>query len=145
MLRPTANAAAQPVLLNINGRPFGLEIEPCVSLLDAVRDHAGLTGTKKGCDHGQCGACTVLVNGRRINSCCSLALMHEGDEITTIEGLAQGGKPAPLQAALSSTTHFSVAIARLGRSAPARRCSPRPPPAAPARHQRGRLAHAARA
>jgi xanthine dehydrogenase YagT iron-sulfur-binding subunit len=70
-----------------------------VTILDLLRENLGFTGTKKGCDHGQCGACTVLANGRRINSCLSLALVHEGDEITTIEGLAQGDDLHPLQAA----------------------------------------------
>ena len=73
--------------LRINGRPCSLALDARVTLLDALREQLHLTGTKKGCDHGQCGACTVLVNGRRIDSCLSLALMHAGDEITTIEGL----------------------------------------------------------
>src|SRR5216683_1724776 len=74
------------VELVVNGTRHGLEIEPRVTLLDALRERLRLTGAKKGCDHGQCGACTVLVNGRRVNSCLTLAVMHEGDEITTIEG-----------------------------------------------------------
>ena len=78
------------VQLKINGRAFSLKLDPRTSLLDLLREHLQLTGSKKGCDHGQCGACTVLINGRRVNSCLSLAVMHEGDEITTIEGLAQG-------------------------------------------------------
>ena len=87
--RPTALAPARPVSLNINGKPYALSLEPRVTLLDALREVLGLTGTKKGCDRGQCGACTVLVNGRRINSCLTLAIMHEGESITTVEGLAQ--------------------------------------------------------
>jgi xanthine dehydrogenase YagT iron-sulfur-binding subunit len=75
-------------MLTINSAPIRLKIEPRVTLLDALREVLGLTGTKKGCDHGQCGACTVLVNGRRINSCLSFAIMHITDEIITIEGLA---------------------------------------------------------
>jgi xanthine dehydrogenase YagT iron-sulfur-binding subunit len=85
--------------LRINGETHALELDPRVSLLDLLREHLQLTGTKKGCDHGQCGACTVLVNGQRINSCLSFAVMHDGDEITTIEGLAQGGQLHPMQAA----------------------------------------------
>ena len=86
------------VSLRINGKPVSLEIDPRTSLLDCLREHAVLTGTKKGCDHGQCGACTVHVNGRRINSCLTLAAMHEGDEITTIEGLGESGNLHPMQA-----------------------------------------------
>ncbi|SFQ23048.1 2Fe-2S iron-sulfur cluster-binding protein [Ralstonia sp. NFACC01] len=86
--RPAALAPARPVSLNINGKPYALSLEPRVTLLDALREVLGLTGTKKGCDRGQCGACTVLVNGRRINSCLTLAIMHEGEAITTVEGLA---------------------------------------------------------
>jgi xanthine dehydrogenase YagT iron-sulfur-binding subunit len=76
----------------INGRRYDLQLEPRVTLLDALRDYAGLTGSKKGCDRGQCGACTVLVNGRRINACLTLAVMHEGDTITTVEGLGSLGQ-----------------------------------------------------
>jgi xanthine dehydrogenase YagT iron-sulfur-binding subunit len=85
--------------LRINGSARDLVIVPETTLLDALREHAGLTGTKKGCDRGQCGACTVLVNGRRVLSCLSLAIMHDGDEITTIEGLASGDGLHPVQAA----------------------------------------------
>ena len=88
-----------PIHLDINGHHHELQLEPRVTLLDALRDRLGLTGTKKGCDHGQCGACTVMVNGVRINSCLSLAVMHEGDEITTIEGLGTPDKLHPMQAA----------------------------------------------
>ena len=84
--------------LRINGKAVSLQIDPRTSLLDCLREHASLTGTKKGCDHGQCGACTVHVNGRRINSCLTLAAMHEGDEITTIEGLGEPGNLHPMQA-----------------------------------------------
>jgi len=87
------------VTLIINGQPCTLQLDPSVSLLDALREYAGLTGTKKGCDHGQCGACTVLVNGKRINSCLTLAIMKNGSEIVTIEGLANGDELHPLQAA----------------------------------------------
>ncbi len=75
------------VNLNINGRSYGLTLDSRTSLLDALREHTEFTGTKKGCDHGQCGACTVLINGRRINSCLTLAVMHEADAITTIESV----------------------------------------------------------
>lgn len=81
--------------LTVNGQARQVDHDPRTTLLDALRDHLELTGTKKGCDHGQCGACTVLVNGRRINSCLSLAAMHDGDEVTTIEGL---GEPEALSA-----------------------------------------------
>ncbi|MBV8525663.1 MAG: (2Fe-2S)-binding protein [Acetobacteraceae bacterium] len=77
-----------PVSLTINGAEMKLRVAPWTTLLDALRDHLGLTGTKKGCDHGQCGACTVLVDGRRINSCLTLAVMKDGSKVTTIEGLA---------------------------------------------------------
>ncbi|WP_398498029.1 (2Fe-2S)-binding protein [Variovorax sp.] len=87
------------VSLKVNGQLETLELEAWVSLLDLLRDRLGLTGTKKGCDHGQCGACTVLVDGRRINACLRLAAMCKGAEITTIEGLGQGGTLHPLQRA----------------------------------------------
>ncbi|TMV14975.1 2Fe-2S iron-sulfur cluster-binding protein [Arenibacterium halophilum] len=82
----------------VNGTPCSLDLDPRVTLLDALRDHLDLTGSKKGCDHGQCGACTVLVDGRRINACLSLAVMHDGDQITTVEGLSENGR-SPLQSA----------------------------------------------
>ena len=85
--------------LRINGTEQRLRLDPRTTLLDCLRETLALTGTKKGCDHGQCGACTVLVNGRRINSCLTLAVMHEGDKITTIEGLGTPEKLHPLQAA----------------------------------------------
>jgi xanthine dehydrogenase YagT iron-sulfur-binding subunit len=87
------------VSLKINGRPQTMTIDPRTTLLDALREHLHLTGTKKGCDHGQCGACTVLVNGTRINSCLTLVLQHEGDEVTTIEGLGTPDRLHPMQAA----------------------------------------------
>ena len=87
------------VTLQVNGKPHPLQIDPRVTLLDTLREHLHLTGTKKGCDHGQCGACTVLVNGRRINSCLTLAVMHEGDSITTIEGLGTPQRLHAMQAA----------------------------------------------
>jgi len=100
----SAEAAAEPastlnVALTVNGRRHALDLDPRVTLVDALREHLGLTGTKKGCDQGQCGACTVIVNGQRINSCLTLAVMHAGDEITTIEGLEENGDLHPMQAA----------------------------------------------
>ncbi|MCM2505069.1 2Fe-2S iron-sulfur cluster-binding protein [Aureimonas altamirensis] len=83
--------------LTVNGSDHTLDVDIRTSLLDALREHLALTGTKKGCDHGQCGACTVLVNGRRINACLTLAVMHEGDEIVTIEGLGMPGNLHPMQ------------------------------------------------
>ncbi|MES1176443.1 MAG: (2Fe-2S)-binding protein [Myxococcales bacterium] len=102
---PTPSAEPQPLAktvqltLNINGQPHSLEVEPRVSLLDALRERLSLTGSKKGCDHGQCGACTVLVDGRRVNACLTLAVMVGNAPITTIEGLAQGEHLHPMQAA----------------------------------------------
>lgn len=87
------------ITLNVNGRDHALDLDSRTSLLDVLRDHLDLTGSKKGCDHGQCGACTILINGRRINSCLTLAVMHDGDVITTIEGLGEPGALSPLQAA----------------------------------------------
>jgi xanthine dehydrogenase YagT iron-sulfur-binding subunit len=94
-----ASADLLNVGLQINGRPYALSVDPRATLLDTLREHLALTGTKKGCDQGQCGACTVIVNGQRINSCLTLAVMHADDEITTIEGLANGDALHPMQAA----------------------------------------------
>ncbi len=90
---------AVPLRLRVNGKDIAIKVDLRTTLLDGLRETIQLTGTKKGCDHGQCGACTVHVNGRRINSCLTLAAMHEGDEITTIEGLGQPGNLHPMQAA----------------------------------------------
>ena len=97
-LAPEAIEHAIPVTLTINNKPFALNLDPRTTLLDALRETIALTGTKKGCDHGQCGACTVHINGRRINSCLTLAIMHEGDNITTIEGLGEPDNLHPMQA-----------------------------------------------
>lgn len=98
-----APAADAPVLskvaFNVNGKAYNLKLDTRTSLLDALREHLHLTGTKKGCDHGQCGACTVIVDGRRINSCLTLAVMHDGGRITTIEGLGTPGNLHAMQAA----------------------------------------------
>ena len=88
-----------PVKLKVNGKDARLTLDPRTTLLDALREHLHLTGSKKGCDHGQCGACTVIVEGRRINSCLTLAVMHDGDEIQTIEGLGSPEKLHPMQRA----------------------------------------------
>ena len=90
---------AVPVVLRINGKQHQLRIDPRTTLLDCIRESVAITGTKKGCDHGQCGACTVHVNGRRVVSCLSLALMHDGEEITTVEGLGTPDALHPMQAA----------------------------------------------
>jgi xanthine dehydrogenase YagT iron-sulfur-binding subunit len=89
---------AIPIALSVNGKSVRIEVDPRTTLLDALRETLSLTGTKKGCDHGQCGACTVHVNGRRINSCLTLAVMHESDTITTIEGLGDPDNLHPMQA-----------------------------------------------
>ncbi|MBN3767533.1 2Fe-2S iron-sulfur cluster-binding protein [Burkholderia sp. Ac-20365] len=105
----------RPVKLNINGRDYTLQLEPRVTLLDALREYAGLTGTKKGCDRGQCGACTVLSNGRRINSCLTLAVMHEGEAITTVEGLANNGTLNPVQRAFIEQDAFQCGYCTPGQ------------------------------
>ncbi|WP_343527677.1 aldehyde dehydrogenase iron-sulfur subunit PaoA [Sphingomonas sp.] len=94
-----ADPGLMPLTLKVNGQSRALSLDPRTTLLDALREHLHLTGTKKGCDHGQCGACTVIVNDQRINSCLSLALQHDGDAITTIEGLGTPEAMHPMQAA----------------------------------------------
>ena len=101
--------------LRINGEERTLSADTRTTLLDALRNHLGLTGSKKGCDHGQCGACTVLVNGRRINSCLTLACMHDGDEITTVEGLGEPGNLSPLQAAFVKHDGFQCGYCTPGQ------------------------------
>ena len=96
---PVKVAGANPITLRVNGQEHQVQIDPRTTLLDCLRETLHLTGTKKGCDHGQCGACTVHINGRRINSCLTFAAMHSGDEITTIEGIGQPGNLHPVQAA----------------------------------------------
>jgi len=103
------------VELQINGRSHSLTLDPRTTLLDALRDHLALTGSKKGCDHGQCGACTVLVEGRRINSCLTLAVMHDGQSITTIEGLAEGDNLHPLQSAFVEHDGFQCGYCTSGQ------------------------------
>ena len=103
------------VTLKVNGTEHTLNIEPRVTLLDALRERLNLTGSKKGCDHGQCGACTVLVNGERINSCLALAIMHEGDEITTIEGLSQGDELHAMQTVFVNNDGFQCGYCTSGQ------------------------------
>ena len=103
------------VTLQINGRSHSLTLDPRTTLLDALREHLALTGSKKGCDHGQCGACTVLIEGRRINSCLTLAVMHDGQSVTTIEGLAQGTNLHPLQAAFVEHDGFQCGYCTSGQ------------------------------
>ena len=103
------------VRLNINGRPHDLSIEPRVTLLDALRDYLGMMGTKKGCDRGQCGACTVLIDGKRINACLTLAIMHEGAKITTVEGLAGDRDLSMMQAAFVEHDAFQCGYCTPGQ------------------------------
>ena len=110
----TSSTALRPTV-TINGKRHELPLDPRVTLLDLLRERLGLTGTKKGCDHGQCGACTVLVNGRRINSCLTLAIAHEGDDITTVEGLARGDALHPVQAAFLEHDAFQCGYCTPGQ------------------------------
>lgn len=112
---PTLEADTIDVTLRVNSNQYPLKIEPRVTLLDALRENIGLTGTKKGCNRGQCGACTVLVNGQRINSCLTLACMHSGDEITTIEGIAKGDELHPVQAAFIKHDGFQCGYCTPGQ------------------------------
>jgi xanthine dehydrogenase YagT iron-sulfur-binding subunit len=116
----TTELASKPIgqvdaLLKINGQEHRLSVQPWTTLLDLLRDKLGLTGTKKGCDHGQCGACTVLINGVRTNSCLKLAATLDGREITTIEGLGQSGKLHPLQAAFVAHDAFQCGYCTPGQ------------------------------
>ncbi|MCC9136946.1 (2Fe-2S)-binding protein [Pontibacter silvestris] len=103
------------ITLTINGVEHRLEVAPWTSLLDLLREHLDLTGTKKGCDHGQCGACTVLLNGKRINSCLTLAVMKDGSEVTTIEGLAKDGELHPVQQAFIDHDAFQCGYCTPGQ------------------------------
>ena len=103
------------VAFTVNGRPVELEVDPRATLLDTLRDRLGLTGTKKGCDHGQCGACTVHVDGRRVNSCLSFAAMHEGSAIDTIEGLGTPDNLHPIQAAFLERDGFQCGYCTPGQ------------------------------
>ena len=112
---PAAAEGTLPVRLTVNGQSRSLALDPRTTLLDCLREHLDLTGTKKGCDHGQCGACTVHVNGRRVNSCLTLAVMHEGDEITTVEGLGAPGALSPLQAAFAAEDGYQCGYCTSGQ------------------------------
>ena len=111
----TPAGAARHVRLTVNGTVRSLDLDPRVTLLDALRDRLELFGTKKGCDHGQCGACTVIVDGKRINSCLALAVAHDGAQITTIEGLASGGALHPAQAAFVAHDGFQCGYCTPGQ------------------------------
>jgi xanthine dehydrogenase YagT iron-sulfur-binding subunit len=111
----TLRSATTSVNLTVNGAAHRLELDPRVTLLDALREHLRLTGTKKGCDHGQCGACTVIVGGRRINSCLTLAVMHDGDEVSTIEGLGSPEHLHPMQAAFVARDGFQCGYCTPGQ------------------------------
>jgi xanthine dehydrogenase YagT iron-sulfur-binding subunit len=111
----TQEVALLRIALTVNGKRYELELDTRTSLLDALREHLRLTGTKKGCDHGQCGACTVLANGRRINSCLTLAVMHNGDNIVTIEGLGAPEALHPLQAAFIEHDAFQCGYCTSGQ------------------------------
>ncbi len=108
-------AKAAAVTLRVNGDSRSLKIDPRTTVLDALREHIGLTGTKKGCDHGQCGACTVLVDGRRVVSCLTLALAAEGQQILTIEGLAKGNELHPMQQAFIDQDAFQCGYCTPGQ------------------------------
>ena len=114
-----ATAASAPSMtttsIEVNGKTHRLELDTRVTLLDALREHLHLTGTKKGCDHGQCGACTVLVNGRRVNACLTLAAMHDGDRVTTIEGLGTPSTLHPMQAAFVKHDGFQCGYCTPGQ------------------------------
>ncbi|WP_230678935.1 (2Fe-2S)-binding protein [Hymenobacter properus] len=104
-----------PLSLKVNGKKYKLSVEPRTTLLDLLRENLNLTGTKKGCDYGQCGACTVHVDGQRVNSCLSFAVMHDGQEITTIEGLADGDKLHPMQEAFVKHDGFQCGYCTPGQ------------------------------
>ncbi|MEU7742743.1 2Fe-2S iron-sulfur cluster-binding protein [Nonomuraea sp. NPDC049158] len=103
------------ITLRVNGSRRTVEVDPRVSLLDLLRERLGLTGSKKGCDHGQCGACTMLIDGRRANACLALAVAQDGSDITTVEGLADGDRPHPLQAAFIEHDAFQCGYCTPGQ------------------------------
>jgi xanthine dehydrogenase YagT iron-sulfur-binding subunit len=112
--RVTAENAVD-VRLKVNGKDYALKLDPRTTLLDCLREHLHLTGSKKGCDHGQCGACTVHINGRRVNSCLCLAAMHDGEEITTVEGLGQPENLHPVQAAFLACDAYQCGYCTSGQ------------------------------
>jgi len=112
---PPSPAGTEAVTLQVNGQSYALRLDPRVTLLDALREDLGLTGTKKGCDHGQCGACTILVDGRRVNSCLMLAISAGGKSITTIEGLASGDSLHPMQTAFIEHDAFQCGYCTPGQ------------------------------
>jgi len=112
---PKSDPNAMPVVLDVNGKRHELRLDPRTTLLDALREHLDLTGTKKGCDQGACGACTVLVDGKRINSCMTLAVMNSGKPITTVEGLASNGHLHPVQAAFIRNDGFQCGYCTSGQ------------------------------
>ena len=114
-VRPPDTGIAVSITLRINGTDHQLRVDPRTTLLDCIRERVVLTGTKKGCDHGQCGACTVHVNGRRVLSCLSLALMHDGEEITTIEGLGAPDALHPMQAAFLACDGYQCGYCTSGQ------------------------------
>ena len=115
LMRATDGATELDITLRINGKDHQLRVDPRTTLLDCIRETVALTGTKKGCDHGQCGACTVHVNGRRVNSCLSLALMHDGEEITTVEGLGTPDALHPMQAAFVACDGYQCGYCTSGQ------------------------------
>ena len=124
--KPSPSASPAPAnvpgTLQVNGKSYPIEVEARTTLLDFLRESLGLTGSKNGCDHGQCGACTVLVNGRRINSCLTLAVMHEGDQITTVEGLARDGQFSALQDSFIRHDAFQCGFCTAGQLCSAAAC-----------------------
>jgi xanthine dehydrogenase YagT iron-sulfur-binding subunit len=114
-VKPEMPATSQSIRMKINGTTHQLNVDTRATLLDTLREQLAMAGTKKGCDHGQCGACTVHVNGRRINSCLTFAVMHDGHEVTTIEGLADGDKLNPMQAAFVEHDAFQCGYCTPGQ------------------------------
>jgi xanthine dehydrogenase YagT iron-sulfur-binding subunit len=114
-LPSSSSKDAVPVTLTVNGKKHDLRIDPRTTLLDCLREHLHLTGSKKGCDHGQCGACTVHINGRRVNSCLCFAAMHEGEEITTLEGIGQPENLHPVQAAFVACDAYQCGYCTSGQ------------------------------